>query len=320
MRECPSCGYGNPDTGPKCGICGRDISSVQAKAAPAPQKSSGLMLFAGLLLLACGALCFFMQDPPSGKAVPAGDGGNVVTDENSFNYEGVLYALDKTTALRFLPDADKRRIPPLLLSHDDRVGCAAAGLIGSWARSETDPALRRSWFETLLGAASSGRPVVRRQAALEAGFAIALGFPVSGYMERVRGISAGLVAQSEPELKAAGFFLSSMSGMEDFSGRMLETLTTDPSPDARLYAACALSRLGHAEGHEYLLKAAAGKELPLRSEAMSCLSYSASPEAERILLSAASDGLDPASAEAAKRGLALRHQLKASSWRKLPSR
>jgi hypothetical protein len=44
-------------------------------------------------------------------------------------------------------------------------------------------------------------------------------------------------------------------------------------------------------------------------EALSCLSYSASPEAEALLFSASKDGFDAASSEAAKRSLLLRKQL-----------
>lgn len=125
------------------------------------------MALAGLLLLACGALFFFMQNSPWKKEAPPESGMNAVTDENSFTYEGVLYGVDKMSALRFLPEADRRRVPPLLSSPDDKVAYAAAKLIGAWARDENDGALARLWFETLLEAASSGRPIVRRQAALE---------------------------------------------------------------------------------------------------------------------------------------------------------
>ena len=312
MKLCPSCGYGNPDTALKCGICGRDIAAVPVKAEPAAEKGTerpGLMLVTGLLLLACGALFFFMQNSPWKNEAPAGSGENSVTDENSFTYEGVLYGLDKMSALRFLPEADRRRVPPLLYSAEDRVGHAAASLIGAWARSETDQALGRLWFETLLEAAAKASPVVRRQAAMEAGFTAAFGFPSAPYHERIRRAAAGLAAQNEPELKAAGFFLSSLSGLEDLAGQMLETLRQDPSSSAKLYAACALSRLGRSEGHAYLSSAASGPDPAARSEALYCLSYSASPEAERLLLSASRDDFDSAAAEAAKRGLLLRKQL-----------
>ncbi|MDD5210258.1 MAG: HEAT repeat domain-containing protein [Elusimicrobiales bacterium] len=312
MKKCPSCGYGNPDTGAKCGICSKDITAVRIKSDPVQEKESGrpsLMVLSGLLLLLCGAVVFFMENSPWKKEAPLQSGEDAFTDENSFTYEGVLYGLDKMAAMRFLPEADKRRVLPLLSSPEDKVAYAAAKLLGEWSRSDTDAALRRLWFEALLGAVSTGRPVVRRQAALEAGFAAAFGFPVQPYLERVRQAAAGLAAQKEPELKAAGFFLSSMAGLEDLSGLMSETLLSDPSTSAKLYAACSLSRLGHAEGHAYILQAAAGKDPDLRSEALFCLSYSASPEAGRLLLSASKDSFDAASAEAAKRGIKLREQL-----------
>ena len=312
MKKCPSCGYGNPDTGLKCGICAANIAAVPVKAEPVPEKESGrpsLMALSGLLLLLCGGLYFFMENSPWKKEAPVQSGENAVTDENSFTYEGVLYALDKMSGLRFLPEADKRRVPPLLSSPDDKVAHAAARLLGAWSRAETDEALGRFWFGTLLGAAASGRPAARRQAALEAGVTIALGFPVSPYLGQVKRVAAGLVSQNETELKAAGFFLSSMAGMEDFAGQMLETLLYDPSPDSRLYAACALSRLGRSQGHDYLSKVALGTDPANKSEALTCLSYSASPEAERLLLSASEDGFDAAAAEVAKRGIKLRKQL-----------
>jgi len=312
MKKCPSCGYGNPDAGAKCGICAKDITSVPVKPDPVREKESSrpsLMVLSGLLLLLCGALVFFMENSPWKKEAPLQSGENAFTDENSFTYEGVLYGLDKMSAMRFLPEADKRRVLPLLSSPEDKVAFAAAKLVGGWARSEADGALRRLWFEALLDAASSGRPVVRRQAALEAGFAAAFGFPVQPYLERVKKAAAGLAAQKDEELVSAGFFLSSMAGLEDLSGQMSRTLSSDPSSSAKLYAACSLSRLGHAEGHAYVLQAAAGNDPDLRSEALLCLSYSASPEAGRLLLSASKDNFDAASAEAAKRGTKLREQL-----------
>lgn len=312
MKKCPSCGYGNPDTGLKCGICARDIGTVPAAPEPVVKEESarpGPMVLAGMLLLVCGAVYFFMENSPWKKEVPVTSGENAVTDENSFTYEGVLYALDKMSSLDFLTEGDKRQVPPLLSSPDDKVAHAAATLIGVWSRAETDGALGRFWFETLLGAAESGRPAARKQAALEAGVTIALGFPFSPYLELVKRTAAGLVSESDTELKAAGFFLSSMAGMEDFAGQMRETLMYDPSSSSKLYAACALSRLGRSEGHDYLAKAAKGADPALRGEALTCLSYSASPEAERLLLSASRDDFDSASAEVAKRGIKLREQL-----------
>ncbi len=312
MKTCPSCGYGNPDAGLKCGICAQDIAGVPAKAAAIPENnlnSSNLMVLAGLLLLLCGALFYFMQNSPWKQETLTESGEDAVTDENSFSYEGVLYSLDKMKELRFLPEADRRRALPLFSSSDDRVAIAAVKAAGAWARAEKEEALGRLWFETLLETASSGRPAVRRQAALEAGFAAALGFPVSPYVERVRRAAAGLVAQKEEGLREAGFLLSAMAGLEDFTGEMRETLSSDPSSSARLYAACALSRLGLGEGHRYLSRVVSGADSAIRNEALTCLSYSASPEAERLLLSASKDAFDGAAAEAAKRGLLLRKQL-----------
>ena len=82
------------------------------------------------------------------------------------------------------------------------------------------------------------------------------------------------------------------------------------NPDTGLKCGiCALSRLGRSQGHVYLSKAAQGRDPAIRSEALTCLSYSASPEAERLLLSASRDDFDAAAAEAAKRGIKLRKQL-----------
>lgn len=309
MKNCPSCGYANPPAGVKCCVCGRDLADVRVKAGQVPEKKLNLLFLAGLLFLLCGALFFFLQNYHAEKEALPGSRENAVADEISFSRYGVLYSLNKMEKLRFLPLTDKLRVPPLLSDPDDKVAYSAAKVIGAWSRSEKDAALARFWFGALLETASSGRAAVRRQSALEAGLTAALGFPVSPYLEQVRRASAGLVAQKETGLKAAGFFLSSMAGLEDLSGQMRETLLHDPSSGARLYAACALSRLDRAEGHAYLLKAASEKGSPVRSEALSCLSYSASPEAGGLLLSVSKDGSDAVSSEAAKRGLVLREQL-----------
>ena len=144
MKPCPSCGYGNPDQNNKCGICARDIAAVRIKAVPRPQKESKLMLLTGLLLLACGAAYFILTAIT--KLVPAATGETAFSDETSFTYDGVLYALEKMGGLRFQPAADRRRVAPLLASPDDRVASAAAKLAGQWARSSEDPAEARLLF------------------------------------------------------------------------------------------------------------------------------------------------------------------------------
>ena len=306
MKPCPSCGYGNPDQEQKCGICARDITSVPVKTEVSPREESKLMLLAGLLLLACGAVFFFSTSRM--KPPPAASGGTAFSDEASFSYDGVLYALDRIGNLRFLPSADRKGVLPLLSCPDDRVACAAAKLAGAWARSSEDPAERKIMFEALLKAASSGGRIARRSAATQAALAAAAGFPVSPYLEEIRKVSAGLVSSPEAELKAAGYLLASTSGIEDFSVEMLNTLRYDPSSEARLYAACGLARLGSAEGGSLLIKLASGGDPELRSGAFACLAYSFTPETGPFLAKAAG-ARDPDLASRAKMALILRKQL-----------
>ena len=89
---------------------------------------------------------------------------------------------------------------------------------------------------------------------------------------------------------------------------MLETLRSDPSSGARLYAACGLARLGSAEGGSHLVKLASGGDPELKSEAFACLTYAFDPETGPFLASAAR-GRDPDLADRAKMALILRKQL-----------
>lgn len=306
MKVCPSCGYGNPDQDQKCGICARDITAVPVKIAEKPQTESKLMLVTGLLLLVCGAVYFIttsVTKPPSRASADT-----AFSDEASFNYDGTLYALEKLGGLRFLPSAERRSVAPLLTCPDDRVAGAAAKLAGAWARSSEDPAEAELFFEALLKAASSGSGIARRAAALQAGLAAASGFPVASYLDEIRKVSSGLVATRDAELTAAGFFLASAAGVEDFSREMLDTLRSDPSSGARLYAACGLARLGRVEGGRHLIKLASGGDPELRSEAFACLTYSFDSETGPFL-AAAARGEDPDLAEQAKMALILREQL-----------
>ncbi|OGR77906.1 MAG: hypothetical protein A2X32_10725 [Elusimicrobia bacterium GWC2_64_44] len=305
MKKCPACAYGNPGSAVKCCVCGRDLAAVPERPEPRPEKSSPQLGLAAAALLVCAGLFWLLQTYAwkPGEPAPADD------DEN-FSYEGVAYSLTRMADLRFLPAGDKRRALGHLASPDERAAAAAARAAGAWLRSEKDAGLARELFEALLAAAvGAGRPVVRSQAALEAGMAIALGFPAGPYAEKVRLAAGGLAKDSAPGQRAAGYFLSSMAGLEDYVPQMRQTLLYDPSSEAKLHAACALSRLGYPEGHERLVSDAGGPDAALRIEAFSCLSYSASPDAGRLLLAAAAGDLDPEAAQSAKSALIFRKQL-----------
>lgn len=304
MKKCPACGYGNPAGRLNCAVCGRDLGGVRAEIPPAPQKGPNYMLVSGLILLACAALFYALQKYAWKEGAPA-----AADEEAQFSYEGVVYSLEKLAGLRYLPAEEKKRVLPLLKSADEKSAFAAAKAVGAWSRSEPDGELSRLWLESLLDASGSGSAAVRRQAALEAGFALALSSAPGQFRERALAASAALVAGGELELRASGFFLSSMAGLSDFVPQMKRDLDYDPSYSARLYAACALSRLGYAEGHAYLDKTVSGGDSALRVEALACLAYSASPDAENLLASAAADGLDPAAAASAKTALMFRKQL-----------
>jgi hypothetical protein len=211
MKPCPSCGYGNPDSGLKCGICARDISSVPAVQPPAPQKESRLMILTGLLLLACG-LAFFVSGLFIDKPARPASGETEFSDEAGFDYEGVLYALDRMAGLDFLPREDKLKVLPLLASHDERVGCAAARLLGAWTREEAAAADARLFFEALVKTAASGRGAVNREAAIEAGLAAAAGFPFAPYAADLAQAAEALSAAEDPYTREAGLLLASMAG------------------------------------------------------------------------------------------------------------
>lgn len=307
MKTCPSCGYGNRDKDQKCGICARDIAAVPAKAEVEKSRAwAGLMLAAGLILTGCGAAYFLLSGVP--KPPPSVSRDTTFSDEVPFSYDGALYALDRLENLRFLPAADRRRVLPLLACPDDRVAYSAARLAGGWARSCGDPGEAKILFEGLLKAAGSGSRLARRSAALQAGLTAAAGFPAAPYREEIRKVASGLVATRDAELTAAGFFLATASGAEDFSREMLDTLRSDPSSGAKLYAACGLARLGSLEGGRHLAQLAAGADPELRGEAFSCLAYAFDPGTGPFLASAAR-GRDPDLAERAKMALILRKQL-----------
>lgn len=262
------------------------------------------MLAYGGSLLACAGLFLLLQ--PLLKTAPAP--APAAADE-AYPAEGILYSLEKMGSLAYLPAADRLAVLPLLSSREEKVGFAAAKAVGAWARAERDPALARTWLEKLLETAVSGPGAARRQAALEAGFTLAFGADPAPYAGGIKAAAAALVREGDPALKGAGFLLSAMAGFSDYVPQMRETLLYDPVRASKLYAACALSRLGDPAGHSYLARTAAGGDPELAPEALACLSYSASPDAERLLASAAQDGLRASAAESAKRALMLRKQL-----------
>ena len=306
MKNCPSCGYGNGPEALKCGICGRDLASVPflAPAAPPLVKESYLLTGAGLLLLFCGLFFFLYQNFPRADRLPA----VAAPGAEAFNRDGVIASLEKMRTLRFLPPADKRRVPPLLLGSDERVALAAARTLGVWVRDDISPGDRELWFEALLKGARSAPPAARRQAALAAGYALGGGFAPGPYAGEIRGVSAGLIAAGDAGLVNAGYFLAAMGGLEDFGGAMEKTLLYDPSREDKFYAACALARLRRTAGHSYLAGLVAGADPEFRSRALDCLIYSSAPETPAYLTALAGKGGGEL-AEGAKRALMLRKQL-----------
>jgi len=304
MKHCPKCAYDNADSAGKCEVCQGSLTGVASIAIQVPEKS-GLQawsfLFSGILLLACGA--YFIRAP-----LPVPKAPQSVFREGNFTYEGVLYSLEKMKQLRFLPLADRRSVAELLYSQDEQTGFAAAELVGAWSRFSAVPGECSEFFTALLKAAGASHGAARRQAAMEAGLSAAYGFPFSVYVPEMRKTAAGLMKENDETLNSAGFFLASMSGFTDFAPELNKVLASSPSPYLKLHAACALSRLGGAAGHKYLFSMVSS-EAELRGEAISCLSYSVSPEAGPFLEKAVAGKLGRQAAAPAKIALTLRKQL-----------
>ncbi len=281
MKPCPACGYGNPDTGAKCAVCGGNITEAPVKIERPPGKGPGLLIAAGLLLLCCGA-AFFFTPRLTGKVPFPKISETGFSDEAEFNYSGVLGSLAEMEHLRFLPRGAKAGVIPLASSPEDRVGRAAVKLLGKWAREDADPGDRRTLFEALLKSAASGRSAARGQAAFEAGICAAEGFPFKPYLAEIKNISAALVSENDAQLKTSGFFLASMAGLGDFNAEMRRVFALYPSGVPRIYAACALARLGDGEGLKYLLSISS-RAIDLSAEADSCLGYAAAAGMPRPL-------------------------------------
>jgi len=303
MKRCPSCGYDNPDSGSKCNICSSEISAV-IPWYPPPQsrKGPGLMILAGVIFILCGAVFFFSRGP-GGKSAPAVQ----AADDQAYNYAGTYYALDKMKALHFLPRGDKLKTLGLISCPDARVARAAARLAGQWAGEEGATDDGRLFFGTLLTTALSGG-TASAEAAVQAALLIARGFPCQQYIPEIRKAAAGLVASPDKDFRAAGFLLAAMAGMRDFDAEMVKTFREDPSPDAKLYAACAMARRGNRDGYGHLTALASGSDTDMKLEALACLAYSSVPGTDAFL-SAEARGSDPAAAGMAKSVVMSRKQL-----------
>lgn len=301
-RKCPKCSYCSPSHFAACGICGAPLDGVSpAETAPLERKNPGPQLAAGLLLLFAGAYLFFSSRPPAPPAQGA--------EPDGFSYGGVLYSLEAMRDLRFVSAADKRKVLPLLRSEDDKAGHAAAELLGAWARFSPEPALREDLFAALLDCSASCRAAARRQAALEAGMTAAFGFPLGRYARQASASAEALAREGDETMNAAGFFLASMCGVRGLVPQMRQALGAAPSRYLKLHAACALSRLGYDEGHDYLFSLIPSVSDEDAAEAVACLSYSASPRAGEFLRRAASGAYGPGKAGAAGVSLSLRARL-----------
>lgn len=303
MKKCPACGYGNPDKSSGCAICRRDLAAVAAQPETARPEEPSLLPASAMVLLGCAVLFYALQNFAWGPAsAPAS------VDEPP-DYAAVALSLELMGRQRYLTDADKLRVLPLLASPDPAVARAAAGAAGAWlragARGETGAAL----FGALLGATEGGTAEARRLAGIEAGYALASGFPPESQAATVGRAAAALAAEGDAELRYAGYFLAAMAGDRTYERALRDALKYDPVRRYKLYAACALSRLGAEEGHAYLAGIVSGSDPGEKLEAIACLAYSAAPQAESLLGSASRDRLSPVSAESAKRALMLRKQL-----------
>ncbi len=313
MKECPSCGYGNPDGAAICAVCGGNVSGVVPKPPPPQSRTGYYMLVSGAALVVLGVAVYLLPSrharvvqrsaqPPAGAADKPGRDG-------PFSYDGVLASLKRMSELKYLPAGDKLRTAGVMWSRDDKAGFEAARLVGSWVRTEPDRTFALALFGKLLDAAASAGPRARLEAAVQAGTALWIGFDPGRYSDRVGEVARGLASERDPELESAGFFLSAMAGRSDLAPQMEDVLAHSPSPSSKLYAACALSRLGIEGGYSYLAGASAGRDAGLRTEAISCLSYSAFPEAVRLLHELAVSS-DPAVVKNARKALLIRGYLK----------
>lgn len=304
MKKCPACGYGNPDGAACCAVCRRGLSSVEPQPETARPAEPSLLPAAAMVLLGCAVLFFALQNFAwKPEAAPAAG-----ADEPP-DYAAVALSLELMGRQRYLPDADKLRALPLLASPDPAVAAAAAGAAGAWLRAGAGGETGAALFGALLGAAEAGPAGARRLAATEAGNALASGFPQGGHAARIRRAAAALAAERDAELRYAGYFLAAMAGDRSYERALGDALKYEPVRRYKLYAACALSRLGAAEGHAYLAGAVSGADPGEKREAIACLAYSAAPEAESLLVSASRDRFSPGAAESAKRALMLRKQL-----------
>ncbi len=315
MKECPSCGYANPDGAAVCAVCGGNVSGVVPKPPPPPSRTGYYLLAAGAALVVLGAAVYLLPSRRASVVLRAGPPAAGAADkpgqEAPFSYDGVLASLKRMSELKYLPEGDKLGAAGLMWSRDEEAGFEAARMVGGWVRTEPDRNLALALFGKLLDAAASAAagPRARLEAAVQAGTALWIGFDPGRYSDRVGEVARGLASGSDPELESAGFFLSAMAGRSELAPQMEDVLAHSPSPSSRLYAACALSRLGIEGGYSYLAGAAAGRDAGLRTEAISCLSYSASPEAGR-LLRALEASTDPAVVKDARKALLIRGYLK----------
>ena len=304
MKKCPSCGYGNPDGARGCAICRRDLAAVAPLTEAARPKEPSLLPAAAMVLLGCAVLFYALQNfawrPGAAPASAADDPPD---------YAAVARSLESMGRQRYLPDSDKLRVLPFLAGPDPAAARAAIGAAGAWLRAGAGGETGQALFGALLGAAEKGPAEARRLAATEAGYALAAGFPPAARAAGVGRAAAALAAEGDAELRYAGYFLAAMAGDRSYERALLDALKYDPVRRYKLYAACALSRLGAAEGSAYLAGAVSGSDPGEKSEAIACLAYSAAPEAETLLASASRDLFSPASAESAKRALMLRKQL-----------
>lgn len=303
MKTCPSCAYKSEDAALKCGICGGDISALKREAAPraARKKTNFDLGFLFLLLLAAGLYFGSRRGvPPAGRAAsgPAA---------KSFSNDGVVYTLDKMSALQFPGAEEKAAVLAAFGNADWKVRAAGAKTAGAWLRAGI-PDIPRQRVELIMALRDVSGPV-KKEAAMETGLLIGLGVMNGTDVPELEKQVRSFMEDSDAIVKSAGYFLAAMSGLSGLRGKLEHAFKYEPLPMTRLYAACALAGLGSEDGAQAVFRAAGDPDPEVRKEAALCLSYAATPKAVPLLRKISAEDADPETADNARFSLNLRKQL-----------
>ncbi len=332
MKNCPDCGYPNTDLCRSCGICGRNLDSVQFSITSENGNRFKRRLAAavtGLVVAAGVGYAVFLglhsdtadtaaQAPEDRAVKSSADGLEEAKQESGETINGTIKTLHAVSNIRF-PGEDE--ISLVSSSFDNRavkIKIAALEVLGLWIKNGVENIPEP--LKKILNAIHDEDPSVRSAAAKTLGDMLDhVGSGKTGYVpawmpsgfhtsDTLRSELNGLISDASGQVREQAVCAAGVTGDDYWKPRLEYLSANDEDKFVRLAAAGGLVRLGHISGMDFLIEFAGDKDREVRSKAAQRLAYSPYRQSENILKKMMANDADAQVREAAESAFQIRRR------------